>query len=187
MLRRFRRTVLVLTVVGLFATAAVGASAPGASAYGKANWQAALTGTFNVPATGVSEGFWGWCDFAGGVLSGTNADCQLAEYFHPPAGSGWTCQLSIDGGWYQQDTGNGNTFHISGDAVVHGHLSQVERDECVGFFVTGDPTVNYQGTSFTGVDTFIPAAAGHYDLGFLVPFFFPGAVGEFNFTVKQIP
>jgi hypothetical protein len=38
--------------------------------------------------------------------------------------------------------------------------------------------------TFADVDTFIPAAPGHYDFDVS---FIPGAVGEFNFTVKQIP
>jgi hypothetical protein len=183
MLRRFRRPVLVLTVVGLLVVAAV-ASAPGASAYGKANWQTTLVGTFNIPATGTSEGFWGWCDFAGGVASGDSADCQIAEYFHSPAGSGWTCQLSIDANnWYQSNTGNGFDFHVSGSAVVHpSNLTDADKAACVNFF-----TNEGGSTTFADVDTFIPAFPGHYNLGFLVPIIFPGAVGAFNFTVKQIP
>jgi hypothetical protein len=42
-----------------------------ASAYGKANWQLTFAGTATFPATGNGFGFWGWCDLAGGVTSGT--------------------------------------------------------------------------------------------------------------------
>jgi hypothetical protein len=180
MSRQFRRTALVLAVVGLLAAAVVAASAPGASAYGKANWQTTLVGTFNYPTTGSSFGFWGWCDFAGGVTSGDSADCQIAEYMHASAGSGWTCQLSIDANsWYQSDTGNGVTFHVSGSAVVHpGSLTAEEKAACVNFF-----TNEGGSTTFTDVDTFIPAAPGHYNIGAGIF----GAVGAFNFTVVRIP
>jgi hypothetical protein len=186
MFRRFGWTAVVLTVVGLVAAAVVAASAPGASAYGRANWQTTLHGTFNFPGTGFSFGFWGWCDFAGGVTSGSSADCQLEEYVHQTAGSGWNCHLSIDATqWDQADTGNGNTFHIWGGAVVRpGNLTQAQQDACVGFFVTGDPTASYSGTFLTDVDTFIPAAPGHYNFGVG---FIPGAVGSFGFEVNQIP
>ena len=54
----------------------------------------------------------------------------------------------------------------------------------MGFFVTGDPTVSYPFRTFTNVDTFIPAAPGHYNFG---PGIIPGAVGSFGFQVNQIP
>ena len=58
-------------------------------------------------------------------------------------------------------------------------LTDDQKAACIGFF-TGDYSGN---TTFTGVNTFIPAAPGHFV--FENPF--PGSVGEFNFTVKQIP
>ena len=182
-----RRLLLIASVVGAFACAVVGTSASPAFGYGKATWQAALTGTFNFPASGFSEGFWGWCDFAGGLASGNDADCQIAEHLHEPGGTGWTCQLDIDGTSWDQSVQNFPfpTFHMSGSLVVHpGSLTQAEQDTCVGFFVTGDATVSYPGRTFTNVDTFIPAAPGHYNFGVG---FIPGAVGEFNFTVAHIP
>jgi hypothetical protein len=185
---RTRRLLVVGSLAGVLTCVVLGSSATSAFGYGKANWQAALTGTFVNPGTGTSEGFWGWCDFAGGVTSGNDADCQLSEYFHLPAGTGWTCELSIDGTSWDQSIQNFPfaTFHMSGSLVVHGHLTPTQQDDCVGFFVFGDPTVGYSSRTFTNVDTFIPAAPGHYDFNDLVPFF-GFRVGEFNFTVKQIP
>jgi hypothetical protein len=185
-----RRLLLVASLVGVLACAVVATSTTSALAYGKATWQTALNGTFNFPGTGTSEGFWGWCDFAGGVTSGDDADCQLAEIAHGPAGSGWTCQLSIDGSW---TTGpeifdpTSITFHITGSAVVHGHLSAVEQEECIGFFVTGDPTARYSGTTFSNVDAFIPAAPGHYDIPVGLLFPDTNVVGEFHFQVNENP
>ncbi len=182
---RMRRRLVVASLVGVVTCAAVGASATPALAYGKANWQTTLHGTFNFPGTGFSFGFWGWCDFGGGVLSGNSADCQLEEYVHQPAGAGWNCHLDIDvTQWNQADTGNGNSFHIWGAANVRGNLPQAEQDACLGFFVTGDPTASYSSRTLVDVDTFIPAAAGHYNFGVG---FIPGAVGSFGFEVNQIP
>src|SRR5215468_10706880 len=93
-----RRVQVVVAVVAVLVGASL-VSAASVGAYGKANWQTTLHGTFNFPTTGNSFGFWGWCDFAGGVTSGNDADCQIAEYFHNIAGQNWTCQLSIDGSW----------------------------------------------------------------------------------------
>jgi hypothetical protein len=187
---RTRRLLVVASLVGALACVVVGASATPAFSYGKATWQAALTGTFVNPGTGTSSGFWGWCDFVGSnsVSSGDDADCQLAEYFHLPGGTGWTCQLNISGtSWNEEDDGFfGNTFHMWGSVVVHGHLTPTQQNNCVGFFVSGNPTLDDSSRTFSEVDTFIPAAAGHYDFNELVPFL-GGQVGEFNFTVAQIP
>jgi len=189
-----RRLLVVASVVGLLACMAVAAFATPALGYGKANWQATLNGTFVQPGGGGSEGFWGWCDFAGSTDSGAtgnNADCQLTEYYRNPAtNTNWTCHLSIDGtNWTSQGPGDFSptSFHMDGSLIVNGqHLTQAEQDACVGFFYTGDPNSPSSARSFTNVDTFIPGAPGHYNLGFLVPLFFPGDVGEFNFTVTQI-
>src|SRR5205823_4202440 len=96
MKRRFRRATLLLLVVGLLAVAVVASSASPALAYGKANWQVAINGTATFPGTGTGFGFGGWCEFAGGVTSGNDGDCEFAQYFHAPAGSGFTCHLSLD-------------------------------------------------------------------------------------------
>jgi hypothetical protein len=170
--------------MGMLAVAVVVASPSPALAYGKANWQAALTGTFTFPTTGVGFGFWGWCDFAGGVTSGDDADCELSEYMHMPKGTGWTCELSVDATAWDQSIGDFfpfPTFHITGSLVVHpASLTASEKEACVNFFTNSGGS-----TTFTNIDTFIPAAPGHYDFGDVVTLF--GAVGEFNFTVKQIP
>jgi hypothetical protein len=171
MLRRFRRAVLVLTVTGLLVVSVVAASASPALAYGRANWQVAINGTATFPGTGTGFGFWGWCEFAGGVTSGNDGDCEFAQYFHGPAGSGFTCHLSLDvSGW----DATGGTFVITGTASVNPTRL---TDACVSFFPGANP--------YSGVDTEIPAAAGQYHPG--VSALAPGAVGEFNITVAQIP
>jgi hypothetical protein len=183
MFPQLRRVLLLTSVLAVVSLAAVAITAPSASAYGKANWQTTLVGTFNFPATGVGFGFWGWCDFAGGVRSGNDADCQLAEYMHFPAGTGWTCELSIQATSWDQSPSffGGNTFHVWGSAIVHpANLRPDQKAACVSFFTGGDGS-----TTFADVDTFIPAAPGHYNIGPKV--IDSGAVGAFNFTVKQIP
>jgi hypothetical protein len=188
MTSRFRRLLVCASITGALALAVSGISASPALSYGKATWQTALTGTFVFPATGVGIGFWGWCDFAGGVTSGPDADCQIAEYFHLPAGTGWTCELSIDGSWVQSPEvfdPTSITFHMTGSLAIHGHLTPNEQNECVGFFATGDPTYLDPNRTFGNVDTFIPAAPGHYNIDPGVVF--AGAVGEFNFTVTELP
>ena len=173
-----------VALVAVLCCAVACISATSAFGYGKATWQAALTGTFVFPSSGVGLGFWGWCDFAGGVTSGDDADCQVAEYFHLPSGSGWTCQVSVDAtSWYANQTTG--TFHVSGSLAVHGHLTQEQADLCAGFYVFGD-TIPYSSRSFTDVETFIPAAPGHYAIPPSV-IFGPDVVGEFNFTVSLNP
>jgi hypothetical protein len=185
MFRQARRAVLVMSLAAMLGGAALSTSATPALGYGKATWQTALNGTFNFPGTGFSLGFWGWCDFAGGVTSGNDADCQIAEIMHAPAGSGWTCELSIDATSWNQSAESFPpffvTFHVTGSATVHPpNLTADEKAACVSFFTGGDGS-----TTFAGVDTFIPAAAGHYsiDPGSVVP----GSIGEFHFTVTQVP
>ena len=189
MFRRIRRVLLILSVGAVLAGAVVAVSASPALGYGKATWQAALTGTFTFPTTGFGLGFWGWCDFAGGVTSGTDADCEIAEYFHnPPPGFGpaFTCELSVDATAWDESgltfDGSAPAFAVTGTAVVHpARLTADQKKACVAFF-TGDSSGS---TTFTGVNTFIPAAPGHFV--FANPFSDFGAVGEFNFTVTQIP
>lgn len=167
---RLRRAALVLVVVGVLAVAVVGGSAAPALAYGKANWQVAVNGTATFPGTGTGFGFWGWCEFAGGVTSGNDGDCEFAQYLHAPAGSGFTCHLSLDvSSW----NATGGTFVITGTASVNPTRLTAP---CVEFFPGA--------ANFSGVDTGIPAAAGQYHPG--VSALAPGAVGEFNITVTQI-
>jgi len=169
------RTALMACAAGAIITAMVTvvATATPAMAYGKANWQTTFAGTATFPSTGNSFGFWGWCDFAGGVASGTSGDCQLAQYVHTPAGSGFTCHESIDLTAWTTTTGTG-TFVITGSATVNPAAVTVP---CLKLFPGGSP--------FDGVDSGIPAADGHYNPG--VDALAPGAVGEFNITVTQVP
>ena len=170
MLRRFRRTGLLLAVAGLVTVAVVASSASPALAYGRANWQVAVNGTATFPGTGTAFGFWGWCAFAGGVTSGNDGDCEFAQYFHAPAGSGFTCHLSLEvSSW----NATGGTFVITGTASVNPTRL---TEPCVEFFPGA--------ANFSGVDTGIPAAPGQYHPG--VSALAPGAVGEFNITVAQI-
>lgn len=172
MFRRIRRAALAVCAAGavITATLAVVAATP-ASAYGKANWQLTFAGTANFPSTGNAFGFWGWCDLAGGVASGTNGDCQVTQYVHAPSGSGFTCHESLDlTAW----TGASGTFVITGTATVNPAAVTVP---CLSLFPGSSP--------FTGVDSGFPAAPGHFNIG--VGALAPGAVGEFNVTVTEVP
>jgi hypothetical protein len=64
--------------------------------------------------------------------------------------------------------------------VRPGNLTDLEKQACIGFFTGGDG----KSTTFTDVDTFIPAAPGPYNIGVS---FIPGAVGASGFQVNQIP
>src|SRR5215469_6524821 len=169
------RTAVVACAAGAVLTAAIAGTATPAMAYGKANWQTTFAATATSPSTGNATGFWGWCDFAGGVASGTSGDCQIATYFHTRTGAGgFTCHENFDLTRWTTATG---TFLITGSVSVNPTSLTAE---CVAPFPGS--------TSFAGVDTGIPAAAGHYDLGVgAVPGAPPGSVGEFNITVTQVP
>lgn len=160
-LARILFVALFVASIGFFA-------AKPALAYGRATYQVAFNGTGVFPGTGVGFGFWGWCEFAGGVTSGTDGDCEFSQYAHGPAGSGFTCEVSLNiSAW----DATGGTFVITGTASVNpARLT----GPCVSLF-PGSPT-------FTGVDSMIPAAPGHYAIGSI-----GGAVGEFNIQVNLIP
>ena len=163
-----RRLVLLVAIAA--AAAVVASSASPAFSYGRANWQVTANGTGVIPGTGIGFGFWGWCEFAGGVSSGNDGDCQFAQYEHLPAGSGFTCHISLDiTSW----TTAGGTFVITGTASVN---PTSLTGPCLSIFPGSSP--------YAGVDTGIPAAAGRYHLGSLGG---PGTPGEFNMTVTQIP
>src|SRR5262249_29475789 len=132
-------------------------------------------------------GFWGWCDFAGGVRSGNDADCQISEYVHnvPFFGPSFNCELSIDATSWDHSgltvDGALPAFAVTGSAVIHpANLTQEQKDACMELFA-GAP-----GTSFQSANTFIPALAGHYSYPDFVRVVF-GATGVLNFTVKQLP
>jgi hypothetical protein len=157
---------LVLLVGALTVALVNNAHSHSALAYGKENWQLGFSGTGVNPGTGQGFGFWGWCAFGGGVTSGNDGDCQVAQYFHGP--SGFTCHESIDiTSW----DGSGGTFVISGTATVN---PTGETGPCLAFFPGS--------ASFTNVDTGFPAAPGHYNLGGI-----GGVRGEFQIQVTQIP
>lgn len=163
---RLRRPLLALLAAALLVL--VTTSAP-ALAYGSENWQIGLAGTGVAPGTGQGFGFWGWCAFGGGVTAGTTGDCQVAQYLHGPAGSGFTCHESLDiSSWYIGSDGN---FFITGTATV---TPSSLTDACVSFFPGS--------VQFSGADSLIPAAPGHYNLGGLGP----GLVGEFQIQVNQL-
>jgi hypothetical protein len=154
---------LVAATLGIFA-------ATPALAYGQENWQIGLAGTAVAPGTGQGFGFWGWCALGGGVTSGTNGDCEFAQYVHLPSGSGFTCHESVNiTSW---DVGDDGNFFITGTATVNPTSTTAP---CLLFFPGS--------ASFTGVDSLIPAAPGHYNFGSLGP----GLPGEFQAQVTQIP
>jgi hypothetical protein len=170
MFQRVKRTGLTLLTAGVLTTALFGViGASPASAYGKANWQVTFSGTATTPGGG-GFGFWGWCDFSGGVTTGNSGDCQFAQYMHAPGGTGFTCHVSMDmTSW----TRAGGTFVVTGDASAN---PAAVATPCLALFPGG--------ASFLNVDTGFPAAPGHYNLGGLGV---PGAVGEFNITVVAVP
>jgi hypothetical protein len=118
----------------------------------------------------ASFGFWGWCALGGGVTSGTNGDCEFAQYAHAPVGSGFTCHVSLNiTSW---DVGSNGHFFFTGTATVNPTS------------LTGPCVAIFPGSaSFTGVDSLIPAAPGHYNLGALGP----GLRGTLQIQVTQIP
>ena len=141
-----------------------------ALAYGAENWQIGFAGTGVAPSTGVGFGFWGWCTFGGGVSSGNNGDCEFAQYSHMPSGSGFTCHVSLDiTSW---NVGSNGDFFITGTGTVNPTS------------LTGPCLAIFPGSaSFKGVDSLLPAAPGHYNLGSL----FSGLPGELQIQVTQIP
>jgi len=63
---------------------------------------------------------------------------------------------------------------ITGTATVN---PAADTGACLSFFPGSSP--------FAGVDTGLPSAPGHYNIG--VGALAPGAVGEFNATVSEVP
>ncbi len=165
------RRILSRSLLGLLIATMLGvAHKTPALAYGAENWQIGFAGTGVAPSTGIGFGFWGWCAFGGGVTSGNNGDCQFAQYFHAPAGGGFTCHESLDI----------TSWNRSGDFFATGTVSvnpTSATDPCLAIFPGS--------ASFTGVDTGIPAAPGHYNLGVVT--FGVGLRGEFQIQVTQIP
>lgn len=168
MFRRFQRVTLALCGTAILAGGTIVAGASPVAAYGAANWQVTFSGTATFPHGGGGVGFWGWCDFAGGIKSGNNGDCQVAQYDHSPSGGGFTCQESLNITSWDASSG---TFVITGTAAVHPTSLTAP---CLSFFPGSSP--------FSGANTPFPAVAGHYNLGNLIP----GVPGQFQITVTQI-
>ena len=167
--RRFRRALLMLSVAGVLAGVVAAASASPARASGNPSWQITFAGTAAFPSTGSGFGFHGRCQLSGGQTSGTDGDCEGAQYFHAPAGEGFTCQLGLHlTAW---SIGSSGSFLYSGTGDVHPTSLTAP---CVAFFPGSTP--------FTAVDSGFPAAPGHYNLGSI-----GGVVGEFQVTVTEIP
>jgi hypothetical protein len=167
MFRRIRRATVALSGAVFLAAGTVAASVSPVAAYGPANWQVTFAGTGTAPGTGFGFGFWGWCDFAGGVASGNNGDCQVAQYFHAPSGGGFTCHESLNvTSW----NGSGGTFVIDAATATVNPIRLT--GPCLSFF---------PGPGGFPVDTGFPSAAGHYNFGGI-----GGVVGEFQITVTQI-
>ncbi len=154
--------------LGLLAAAALPLfAATPALAYGPENWQAAFSDTGVLPGTGQGFGSWGWCAVGGGVTSGNNGDCEMSQYLHAPSGGGFTCQESLNITSWDSSSG---TFVITGTATVQ---PTSDTAACLEFFPGS--------SSFTGVNTGIPAAPGHYNLGAIGTL-----VGEFQVQVTQV-
>jgi len=159
---------LVAATLAIAATLGLFAATPASAAYGAENWQIGISGTGVNPGTGFGFGFWGWCALGGGVTSGNTGDCELSHYALAPAGSGFTCEESIDITSWSGTTG---TFVATGTVTVHPTS------------LTGPCLALFPGSaSFTDVNSGIPAAAGHYNLGGI-----GGLRGEFQIQVTQIP
>ena len=183
------------------------ASAGSASAYGQANWQVAFSGNFNhTSGGGGASGFWGWCDFAGGVQSGSDADCSLSNYFFGSGGAstGFLVNERIQGtAWDMEPTTfpapglPANDFFITaGSVTLTGPM--IAKSIASGFVppgcsVTGStatcPIPALEALHFYSPDTGVPAAAGHFSLaqvfellGQPVP---PGT--HIDIQVNQIP
>jgi hypothetical protein len=177
MFERLRKTALAVGATVLLSVGVLVAVAGPASAYGRANWQVTFSGTGTFPGGG-GFGFWGWCDFAGGTTAGNNGDCEFAQYNHAPSGSpapSFTCHESLDvTSW----DASGGTFVVTGTATV---TPSAQTANCLSFFPGSSP--------FSGVNSGLPAVAGHHSLGVnaLPGCPCPGAVGEYNVTVAEIP
>lgn len=166
MFGRGRRAALALSGAALVSAGMAAVSANPVGAAEPANWQVAFAGTGVTPGS-AGFGFWGWCDFAGGVTSGNAGNCDFAQYFHAPGGRGLTCQEDFNiTSW----DASGGTFVVDA-ATVNVHPSSL-TGPCLSFF---------PGPGGFPVDFGFPAAAGHYPIGSI-----GGAVGQFQITVTQV-
>jgi hypothetical protein len=163
----------------------VAAVASPSFAYGKENYQIAFAGTGTSPGTGFGAGFWGWCALGGGTTSGNTGDCEFAEYVHGGSGTNYTCQLSLDLTAWTIGAGllGPHDFLFTGTATVHpGSLTPNQMAACLqGFELTS------ASTTFSNVDSGIPAAPGHYSLANVLAQFFGTTRNEFQIQVTALP
>jgi hypothetical protein len=178
-MKGFFKSRLVLTLVTLVlmagalavSLASISHSRP-ALAYGKENWQIAFASTGVAPGTGGS-GFWGWCTFGGGVISGNNGDCEFSQYFHAPSGGGFTCEESLDiTSWEAKQLSFPFVSFVIDAATATVHPTSL----------TGPCLELFPGPAGFPFDTGFPAKAGHYNFGPLVL----GLRGTLQVQVVQI-
>ena len=112
-----------------------------------------------------------------GVTSGTDGDCQFAQYAHAPAGNGFTCQESVDVTSWKAEQLSTSPFvsFVIETATVTVHPGS-QTGPCLLFF---------PGPNGFPADTGFPAAAGHYN--FTSMFLMPGQRGTFQIQMTQIP
>jgi hypothetical protein len=157
-------------------------SSVGAYGGGPANWQIGFAGTIVVPGLGNS-GFWGWCQLSNAFdssnpMAGTSGDCQVANYFHLPSGGvSLECHVSVDVTSWGPAPGIGLAFGVPADLYVFSGTQTA----------TGQDPAACGGNGATTPADVAPAQAGHYNANSLVPFVMPGAVGEIQIQVTQIP
>lgn len=188
-------------------------AAPGARAYGAANWQAAFAGTITSPTSGNS-GFWGWCDFAGGsgspASSGNEADCQVSAYFGPSHALQGVD--SIHGTAWDEELCTLQPCLTADDFFITAGTMTFSGPAASGLIAIGGPQLTGAGCTIAGntvtcslaiwsaippgcspgsclynPDTGVPDVAGHYNENGLIPLFVPGGVGELQIQVTQVP
>jgi hypothetical protein len=165
------------------------AAAGSASAYGKANWQVAFSGNFNnTSGGGGSSGFWGWCDFAGGVQNGTDADCSVTNYFFSRSGAstGFLVSERIHGtAWDMEPTQfnppplppldffiTDGTVTLTGPTVLKAIAAGMVPPDCTVSGSTATCSIPVlEAAGIYGPDTGVPAAAGHYSLANILKMF----------------
>jgi hypothetical protein len=184
-MNRIRRS-LVFGSSFVILTAMLVVPSTSARAYGAATWQVAFSGNFNnATAGGGSSGFWGWCDFAGGVQSGDDADCSVSNYFFQGGGAstGFSVTERIQGtAWDVEPTTfptpgfppndffiTSGTVTISGPTIVKAIASGFVPPSCALRGNTATcPIPVLEAAGIYAPDTGVPAAAGHYSLSKIV-------------------
>jgi hypothetical protein len=164
-----RKLVSRLLLGGLVAAIIGAVAAAPALAYGSNDtWQTTFAGTLTSPGAG-GFGFWGWCAFAG-VSSGTDGDCQFAEYVHSTSGGGFTCQESVNISQWDISSTTGDFEILKANFTVNPSS------------LTGPCLFLFPGPNGLPVDSGVPAAPGHYNLNALF-----GRPGELQLQVTEVP